>query len=578
MGIRNHIILFLARRERISMRFSKPAASGAAAFFIAATTALAFQAQPTQPDQTNGTLAWLSWIWELPQDWIVWLWSLPGEEHSALIRATVFSLALLMAVLTLADLWQIPPPQDSKPDREEGDGENDAAPAAGVALASFPTRSNLARTALSGLIGLFSVAALQEVLWDDAEINAEAYYIVCFVAWFLTLLFLWAVFRGIAEATRSRLIVESRPPRRTSEGKGLKALPSWTSYWTARFWRWVQSYRPTMLAFLDTFLNVILGRKQLRTEVLEKQMVRLHQRILESIDTTREHIADAILAALENAEDVEAGPDDFRVSISVLSTDERTVQYITTAPGSLPRPFSERSVAWVAVTSGQARWWEEGNEKDERIILYEDGALAAHGTFPAGMLRLKDYFQARQSHDYRAFIVLPIPWRRRGLAPSYRAGAIHVSFRHEAYLRSLWYLPTLEETTPDKLYERSDQVLSLCESSSDDSTGFSRSTGNLAREANDSAKTPKPTPLSSTVSPEKEGSAQKTFPDEPSDANDEHGDAKNAEPWQPPPHACTTGPPCIRSAELRDVLIQSLDILSKLLNGFNEEIYLYHRE
>jgi hypothetical protein len=50
---------------------------------------------------------------------------------------------------------------------------------------------------------------------------------------------------------------------------------------------------------------------------------------------------------------------------------------------------------------------------------------------------LSEYFEDRGPSDYKAFVLLPVPWRRRPDGEG-RRGGIHVSFRKEEYVNWLW--------------------------------------------------------------------------------------------------------------------------------------------
>src|SRR5262249_7823711 len=69
----------------------------------------------------------------------------------------------------------------------------------------------------------------------------------------------------------------------------------------------------------------------------------------------------------ELKEDDKPGPhrtqlSDVRVAVSVLSDDGQRVYYISWPPESSSRGFPPRSLAYVAVAVGVARWWREGYE------------------------------------------------------------------------------------------------------------------------------------------------------------------------------------------------------------------------
>ncbi len=51
---------------------------------------------------------------------------------------------------------------------------------------------------------------------------------------------------------------------------------------------------------------------------------------------------------------------------------------------------------------------------------------------------LKSYYQRRDSADYEGFVILPIPWIRRGEDRDYQRAGILISFRKSIYMDALW--------------------------------------------------------------------------------------------------------------------------------------------
>jgi hypothetical protein len=126
-----------------------------------------------------------------------------------------------------------------------------------------------------------------------------------------------------------------------------------------------------------------------------------------------------------------------RVAISVLGDDGKSVFYISSAAGSLSKQFGRESVAWVAAASGEARWWMDGY-LGNNVIVFDNTEGTILPEVGKVKLRLDDYFQQREHIDYQAFLLIPIPWRRRDLPENTRRGAIHISFAHKEWLATLW--------------------------------------------------------------------------------------------------------------------------------------------
>ncbi|HEU4558505.1 MAG TPA: hypothetical protein VFS20_11680, partial [Longimicrobium sp.] len=126
-----------------------------------------------------------------------------------------------------------------------------------------------------------------------------------------------------------------------------------------------------------------------------------------------------------------------RVAISVLGDDGQSVFYISSAAGSLAKQFGRESVAWVAASAGEARWWLE-SYRQKHVVVFDNTTGTTLPDVGGVKLRLDDYFQKREHTDYKAFLLIPIPWRRRDLPENTRRGAIHISFAHREWLEQLW--------------------------------------------------------------------------------------------------------------------------------------------
>jgi hypothetical protein len=236
-----------------------------------------------------------------------------ADSSADLAAATVFAIAILFAFLTVAALWKVP---------ERGGTMSTATTtattttAAGTATTSVqaaatvpPTggifEGNLQRTVWSGLTGIATVTLLTQ-FWRGSGVNAEALYVVVFVAAFLIFLVALAFLRGVVEALRSRVLARrSTPPwRPPSPGKsrdGLYRAYRNSLFWAhqrGRLWRWVLSLRELFLVFFDTFMNVLLGRSYASNVVWEDRIVDLQWMILHAADRVREEITTAVEEAI----------------------------------------------------------------------------------------------------------------------------------------------------------------------------------------------------------------------------------------------------------------------------------------
>lgn len=220
-------------------------------------------------------------------------------------------------------------------------------------------------------------------------------------------------------------------------------------YWrTRRFWSWLLSFRATLLVFLDTFVSVLFGQNVLRSAALSDTIVRLQWSLIRTADRVRDDVTTAVRRALIRKSSG-GGPRDedaVRVNISVLSNDRMSAFYISWSRGSLVRKFGARSVAWVAMRAGEARWWME-SYRSPLIVLLDNSAKRI--PVGEGTLMLKEYFQPRETLDYEAFIVLPVPRNVRALTGEYRQAAIHISFAMEADLKELWPDVIVDAPAPD---------------------------------------------------------------------------------------------------------------------------------
>lgn len=351
-----------------------------------------------------------------------WLWDL-ADGATALARAAVVALALLFAFLTVAALW--------KPGTRPTEGRGDATPAVPVPRNSL-FEGNLASTVWAGLTGIAAVSILTNEYWERSSLSAPAFYVVWFTTLFLMLLLLDAFWTAITEGLRSR----TASARFIAPRKG----EPWLRYWAHRGWSWVLSLRGVALVAFDSFSNVLLGRASSANVVWEERIVDGQRMILRAADRIREEITTALHAAILK-ESSDSPPaltvqQQVRVSISVLADDHKSVFYISSAAGSLSRQFTRTSVAWVAAYARVPRWWFASYE-GRGITLFDNtkGVLPDTPTIP---LPLEGFVESREHADYRAFIVIPIPWRRRHLSAETRRGLLHISFGHEEWMKLLW--------------------------------------------------------------------------------------------------------------------------------------------
>jgi hypothetical protein len=380
------------------------------------------------------------------------LWSDPA----ALAQAVLVAVSFLSAFLTVVQVWQIPPPSR----RLSGDGATTEEPAPtplqpdqSKDFSANLLSNNFSRTVLGGLVGLTAVTFLDSFFQASGEIgaNAKAYYVVLFITFFLALLFISAVFRGLVEAGRSRIVlsrqVASWPPSLRKEGvsRSLR-FQRWLGFWLRRVWYWMVSFRATTLVFADTFFNVIQGKNQLKAAALSDTIVDLHEALVEAAERVRDEVHAEVVKALPG----DLPEDAVRVAVSLLSADESKVYYISRERGSLSKEFHQGSLAWISAYTSEARWCKTGPLLDSHDNIkkweevYAGNPLAIvldnrKGTIPAPPqeLPLSQYFETRSSADYEAFIVLPMPWNHRGTV-GHRRGAIHISFKKAYYMDLLW--------------------------------------------------------------------------------------------------------------------------------------------
>lgn len=396
----------------------------------------------------------MSWLMDVSQD------------DASLGRVALVAMALIAALLTVIATWEVTPAtRPSTPVVPQKAEDKTAAPEKPPSLLG-PFQGNFGRTVLSGLGGLAAVSFVEDSLWKDSGINAKGLYIVLFVGFFLAFLLISAVYQGVVEALRSRILVVNRPPewrpRRVPSGAPANpwddaargATPDQSFfYWMRGAKQWMLSWRYPGLVFLDTVFNVVQGRNQLQTAGFSRDLLNLHWSQVWVACRIREEIDRAIVRALKKAGVPPLEADDIRVNVAVLSEDEQTVSYISWERGSLGKSFDKRSLAWLSIFSGTPLWHKKRYSRETVVLENHDGKVP----MPEPEITLGNCFQGRSS-DYDAFVILPLPWMRRGETREYQKAGILISFRKEEYLDALW--EGLETGAGKPGYERAKDVLS----------------------------------------------------------------------------------------------------------------------
>jgi hypothetical protein len=360
-------------------------------------------------------------------------------------------IALLTAFLTVVALWQIAPSDDPLAKRPAG---TDSKPA-GSATDSSPFTTRFGATVLAGLGGLVVAEVTKTLGSSTPGADTKWYYIVCFIFFFFVLLLFLNFLRAVAEALRSRVAVIYYPLTRVGRpgprSIGLKFF-DWLSYWASRLIRWVFSFRVPLLTFFDTFINLIQGKNQTTTQAFTDAIIEQQRNVIRVADVIRKKLNSLIESYLwERLEeekraaemDKEKRPGQVRVSVSVMSTDQSNVYYISRSAGSALLPFPKISLAWVSVFTGKIRWYESNYQK-QNIILFDN----TNNTIPDAPkeLLLDNYYQYRDG-DYEAFVVLPLPHPQRAFGSRYVKGAIHISFSSKGEFEKIWSRPTVAPPT-----------------------------------------------------------------------------------------------------------------------------------
>jgi hypothetical protein len=384
---------------------------------------------------------------------IRWLWGL--DNDTPLVRLAVLLIAFLTAFLTIVAIWQIPAP--SAEDKKATDETSKTTQGTSSASAeSSPFANRFGKTVIAGLGGLVAAEVAKTLGNQQASADTRWYYIVWFIVSFFFLLVFLNLWRAVVEALRSRVAVVYYPlardcplARAGRKDEQSRIVLNGVGYWLVkRPLRWLASLRVPLLTFSDTFINLIQGKNQTRTEVFEKTIIEQQRNLVLVAGAIREslnHLIEGRLRAPQESDWLASPPllfatdqlDSVRVNISVLSRDQTNVFYISWAHGSSRQAFPQHSVAWASVFTGQPLWYLSNYREDftfEKIVLFQESPIPGE----KGPILLNDYYQGRQHEDYKAFIILPLPLPRRDPNSDYVKGAIHISFRHPWDLSRFW--------------------------------------------------------------------------------------------------------------------------------------------
>lgn len=405
---------------------------------------------------------------------IGWLWDLEKTD-SALVRMAILLIAFVTAFLTIVATWQIPPGSDPFAEGKKPEDASKPAQAPPKASAdSLPFSSRFGRTVIGGLGGLAAAEVTKTLGNEKPSADTRWYYIVWFILFFFLLLLSLNFVRAFVEALRARVAVIYYPPAKLGTNATLLArFSNWFRYWVImRPGQWLGSLRVPLITFFDTFVNLIQGKNQTRTRVFEQRIIDQQRTILRVADATRTSLNRLIERRVQQHREhkpAQSGnesqplPDQLervRVNISVLSRYQTNVFYISKASNSSYSKFPKRSVAWASVFTGQPLWYLSDYRKVrshfDKIILFEK-----EGTIPdeRGPYRLQDYYQPRPQEDYGAFIILPVPFPRRGFTSDYVKGAIQISFREDNDFKAIWKSEAMKPGGDPPIYPAAQPIL-----------------------------------------------------------------------------------------------------------------------
>jgi hypothetical protein len=327
-------------------------------------------------------------------------------------RTAIFWMSVLTAFLTVAALWKVPDTVvETTTVNQVGAG---GAPAAGTTIAAdgagatttlagtapagastqvvsqtvsqvtsgqsgvFDT--NLGRTILSGLTGIAVVTVLKE-LWGISGTAGQAFFVIIFIIFLFGFLLLSAILRAVIDAFQSRV---------ATGYQSVEISRSKHPWWT-RLRLWAGSYRPTGVIFGNTFTSVLFGQAGPQSLVWTRRYFALQQSLLAGVDSVREEVSDAVGQALRDAGFPDARAErDYRVNVSLLESRGLYTYYISSARRSLAKVFGDKSVAWLAIRSGEARWWKLSYENDHDHLHSKLRLRGTGSMVPRRAIRLDD--------------------------------------------------------------------------------------------------------------------------------------------------------------------------------------------
>lgn len=249
----------------------------------------------------------------------------------------VVAVAILLAYLTSADLWRI------RADRSD-------------ANASRGLDSNFSKTVIGGLLGVLALGSFTDLFETlPTPVDPRLLYITVFVVAFGLFQLAWALLSGLTEALRIAAVL------RYSDTPTAKAAA---------------------VVFFDTFLSILKGKHEFRSEVFDRELRTVQASIGRAINEVRKQLDRATTRALRESFPNEVLEErDVRVNMAVLSENGRELHYVARSAGSVPKAFPRKSVAWVAATSQKGKWWKLAyhNKAWEVPRLCTEGATSKVG-------------------------------------------------------------------------------------------------------------------------------------------------------------------------------------------------------
>jgi hypothetical protein len=331
---------------------------------------------------------------------IRWLWE--QGPQSPVERTGVLAIAIITAFLTIIALWQIPPPETGTAEAKDA---NQGQPT------FSPFASRYGQTVLAGIGGLLVTEIAKTIGNQPPAPESRWFYIYSFIGWFIILLVLLNFFRAFTEALRFRLSSS------------------------------VKSFSTAFVVFNDTFFNLIQGKNQTRTRLVEDAIITQQQSILRALETARKDLAVFIHDQLGKA------ACEVYVGITLLANDRSVLYYVSRNPESLSKSFPKASVAWVAVMAGEPRWFKDSYKTDKPLLDNTDNKYPALDPIAYPM---KPNLQDRGKKQYHAWVVLPFPAHGRG-GPA--RGAIHIAFSTEDCFDAVW-----DKAKTDQYYANPDDM------------------------------------------------------------------------------------------------------------------------